>query len=202
MVLAETQGVEATRTAPIVVAERLTDLIGVVVLVLVTLVLISWQRVPDAVVEALDRSRLGALRPLAPRVRAAWQSLRVLTTPGALIVPALLAIVGWSLEGLSLWLLVQGFGASTPLTLALFAYASSQLAGALIPVPGGLGITEGSLEQQLVRLGGVALPVATSAMILVRLATLWFAVVLGFVALGLLRLRHPRLLAGEAPPAA
>ena len=34
-------------------------------------------------------------------------------------------------------------------------------------------------------------------MILVRVATLWFAVALGFVALAILRSRHPKLLAGE-----
>ena len=84
--------------------------------------------------------------------------------------------------------------------LSLFVYSTSTLAGALIPVPGGLGVTEGSLEQQLVHLGGVPVAAATSAMILVRFATLWFAVLLGFIALAILRARFPQLLADRSKP--
>jgi uncharacterized membrane protein YbhN (UPF0104 family) len=220
LVLHETHGVPGARTAPIVVAERLTDLIGIIGLVivgslgfpggllwgglgagavLVALVLISSRSVPDAIVAWME-ARHGAWVRLAPRVRTAWESLRLLTSPGALVLPTVLSLMSWSLEGLSLWVLLQGFGVtSASLPMAMFFYATSQLAGALIPVPGGLGITEGSLEQQLTRLGGVPAATATSAMILVRIATLWFAVALGFVALGLLRLRFPKLLAGDAP---
>ena len=63
-------------------------------------------------------------------------------------------------------------------------------------------MTEGLLEQQLARLGGVPLAASTSAMILVRFATLWFAVALGFAALGLLRLKFPGLLRAAPAPGA
>ena len=68
-----------------------------------------------------------------------------------------------------------------------------------MPVPGGLGVTEKVLQQSMVTLGGIPTAVATATMLLGRLATLWFAVLLGFVALFLLRLRYPRLLASDAP---
>ena len=45
---------------------------------------------------------------------------------------------------------------------------------------------------------------STGAMILVRFATLWFAVLVGFAALSLLKRRHPYLLAtpdAQAPEA-
>jgi glycosyltransferase 2 family protein len=219
LVLSETHGTPMARTAPIVVAERLTDVIGVVVLVilgslafpgglvwalagagavLAGLVLISSQRTMDGVVAWLERSR-GPLGRVAPRVREAWASLRTLTSPGALALPTALSVASWSLEALALWEILRGLGANAPGTLALFVYATSTLAGALIPVPGGLGVTEGLLEQQLARLGGVPLASSTSAMILVRFATLWFAVALGFSALALLRLKFPTLLrASEA----
>jgi len=81
-------------------------------------------------------------------------------------------------------------------SLAAFFYATSTLAGALVPVPGGLGITEGALKEQLQTLGHVSPSTSTAAMMLVRFATLWFAVLVGFVALGILRAKHPLLLAG------
>jgi uncharacterized protein (TIRG00374 family) len=217
LVLFETHGVTVQRTAPIVVAERLTDLIGIIGLVIlgslgvqgglvwaglgaaavvVALVLISSRSVPEALVRWME-GRPGALERLAPRVRQAWESLRQLTTPGALFIPAVLSLISWSMEGSALWVILRGFGSHPSPAVCLFAYATSQLAGALIPVPGGLGVTEGSLEQQLTLLGGVVPATATSAMLLIRFATLWFAVLLGFLALGALRARFPRLLAGE-----
>ena len=44
------------------------------------------------------------------------------------------------------------------------------------------------------QLGDIDRAGATGAMLLVRFATLWFAVIVGFVALSLLRKRHPKLL--------
>ena len=69
----------------------------------------------------------------------------------------------------------------------------------MIPVPGGLGVAEGMIQEQLVRLGGVPHGDATGAMILIRFATLWWAVLVGFGALGVLRLRFPTLLRDVAP---
>ncbi len=217
LVLFETYEVPGARTAPIVVAERLTDLIGIIALVIVgslgfsgglvwagaggvavalVLAVVSSRSVPDHVVSWMSR-RAGLIGRLAPKVKTAWESLRTLVAPGALVVPTLLSCLSWALEGLSLYVILLGFHTRPSATLSLFTYSTSQLAGALIPVPGGLGITEGSLEQQLVRLGGIEQAAATSAMILVRVATLWFAVLLGFIALAALRRRHPKLLAAR-----
>jgi len=57
-------------------------------------------------------------------------------------------------------------------------------------------VTETSLQGQLQELGHVGATTATAAMILVRFATLWFAVLVGFVSLSLLKRRHTGLLAG------
>ena len=139
----------------------------------------------------------GPIGRVAPRLHAAYDSLALLLHPRNLLVPTLLALLSWSLECLSLWVILQGFGQSTSVSLCAFFYATSTLIGALIPVPGGLGFTEGALEQQMIHTGGVPRGVSTAAMILVRLATLWFAVLVGFVALSLLRLRYPGLLASS-----
>lgn len=221
LVLFETQGVPLARTAPIVVAERLTDVIGVVVLivigsagfpgglgwaiagaivVVVALVVIASPRLSAAVVRAVERAP-GRVGKLGPKVHEAWESLRTMTTPGALVVPTLVSIVAWACEGLALWVILHGFEQTTPVPVAMFFYATATLAGALVPVPGGLGITEGALQQQLMRLGGVERATSASAMILVRFATLWFAVLVGFIALAALRARFPKLLRGDTDAA-
>ncbi len=213
-VLEETHRVPLERTAPIVIAERLTDVIGVVVLiafgsasfsgglgwalaggalVLLGLGLIFWRRPSDALLASLERHpKLGAR--LAPRVREGVESLRAIATPSSLLLPSALSVLAWGCEGLALQVLLLGFGSSAPLGLSLFFYSTATLAGAIIPVPGGLGVTEGLLREQLFHLGQVPEGVATSAMILVRFATLWWAVLVGFAALALLKARFPRLL--------
>ncbi|MBW2453565.1 MAG: flippase-like domain-containing protein [Deltaproteobacteria bacterium] len=215
LVLLKTRGVAFERSAPIVVAERVTDLIGVIamiavgslgfdgglpwaiagtVLVLLILIFVSTPRISQPVVDWLGRlpgplGRLGT-RIAAPLTEALTQ-LRALTTPRRLVWPTLLSFVGWSLEGVGLWVILKGFGLDTPLTLAIFFYATATLAGAIIPLPGGLGVTDKLIEEQLARLGGVPATAATAAMLLIRFATLWFAVAVGFLALAVLRARHP-----------
>lgn len=218
-VLAKTHGVPAERTAPIVVAERLTDAIGVIALIVVasgafagglgwalagTLAVfagigfIVWERPAVAAIEWLE-GREGTLGRLGPRLRVAFKSLKVVAGPGALLWPTALSIVAWGLEGVALYVLLLGFGAPASLGVSVFFYSTATLAGALIPVPGGLGVAEAMIQEQLVRLGGVAQGDATAAMMLVRFATLWWAVLVGFLALGALRLRFPEKLADHHP---
>ena len=225
LVLYQTRGVAIERTAPIVVAERATDVIGVIamiaigstgfpgglpwaiagaVLVAGLLVFIAFPSLSRPLIARLPRlpgvlGRAGAR--VAPKLETAMGNLRVLTTPKHLVIPTLLAFVGWSLEGIALWLILRGFGESTPMTLAIFFYSTATLAGAIVPLPGGLGIVDKLIEEQLVRLASVPKSTATAAMLLIRFATLWFAVLVGFAALGLLRMRFRGVEIGAPPPA-
>jgi uncharacterized protein (TIRG00374 family) len=222
LILFQLRGVPIERTAPIVVAERVTDLIGVIVLITIGSVSFRggavWAAVGTALVVALLvfvsqpalTRRLLDLFPhlpgglgraagrIVPKLEEALDKLRVLTTPSRLVVPALLSIVAWSCECVALWVILGGFGAPPGLPFTAFVYATATLAGALIPVPGGLGVTDGLIKEQLSRLGGVPEGTAFASMLLVRFATLWFAVLVGFVALGVLRATRPGLAADEA----
>lgn len=217
LVLFETYGVPMARTAPIVVAERVTDVIGIVVLivigslgfsggllwaglgsaaVLALLVVISSKTLSYALIGLVEELP-GRLGKLGPKLHDAYASLALLVSPKNLVLPTLLSIGAWALECLALWVILRGFGEAVDVKLCLFFYATSTLAGALVPVPGGLGVTEGALQSQLRELGHVRETESTAAMILVRFATLWFAVLVGFVALTLLKRRYVKLLAAE-----
>jgi uncharacterized protein (TIRG00374 family) len=219
LILFETRQVPMVRTAPIVVAERVTDLIAVItlivigsasfpggalwasagaVVVLLLLAFIGSEHLSSWAVGLLPRlpSALGRLGGrIAPKLTLALAELRGLTTARRLVWPTMLSVVGWSLEGVGLWLILSGFHHHAALTQTVFFYATATLAGALVPLPGGLGVTEKVLEEGMAGLGGVPDAVATASMLLVRFATLWFAVVVGFIALGWLRSRYPGLLA-------
>jgi uncharacterized protein (TIRG00374 family) len=215
LVLFETYGVPVPKTAPIVIAERVTDLIGVIVLIVigslgfsgglfwaaagaivvsVLLVVIASRTLALKIIGIVERMP-GKIGKIGPKLHQAYDSLAILVAPRNLGLPTLLSICAWSLECLALWVILRGFGQHTDVALCFFFYATSTLAGALVPVPGGLGVTEGALEAQMIEIGRVNKNQATAAMFLVRLATLWFAVLVGFIALSLLKRRHPGLLA-------
>lgn len=212
-VLMRTHGVAVERTAPIVVAERLTDAIAVIVLILVGslgfaggliwaafggaavvlgLAFILWPAPAQLLLRLIARTPLHAW---GPKLQTALDSLRVVASPGALLWPTALSVLAWGCEGFALHVLLLGFGWSGGFALPLFFYATATLAGALIPVPGGLGVTEAMLQNQLVQLGNLNPAVATSSMIMIRFATLWWAVLVGFAALAVIRARHPGLTA-------
>lgn len=213
-VLERTYGVPTHLTAPIIVAERLTDVIAVVALILVGstslpgglmwaclgglavglgLMCIYWSAPAEWAFRKLERSRA---QHVLPKLRQAYAQLRTIAAPRLLLLPTLLSCVGWGCEGYALGLILRAFGETVSNVQAAFFYATSTLAGALVPVPGGLGITEGLMQQQMVHLAGVSHGPATTSMLLIRIATLWWAVAVGFVALGLLRLRFGASLLG------
>ena len=222
LILFETYGVPMTKTAPIVVAERATDVVGIVVLIIASASLgfsggLLWAGVGAALVLVLLLvvghrglslwliglvGRMpGRLGQFAPKLEAAYESLATMLKPSNLFLPSVLSAAAWMLECLALWVILAGFGESTSVALSTFFYATSTLVGAIVPVPGGLGVTESALMGQMTTMGNVEGSTATAAMILVRFATLWFAVLVGFIAHTLMKRRFPGLLAKDAKDA-
>jgi uncharacterized membrane protein YbhN (UPF0104 family) len=63
--------------------------------------------------------------------------------------------------------------------MSIFALSFSTVIGAVSALPGGLLTTDASIAGMLVLLLGLDLGTAAAATLLIRLATLWFAVGLG-----------------------
>jgi uncharacterized membrane protein YbhN (UPF0104 family) len=204
LLLREAYQVPLERSAPIVVADRLTDLLALLILMslgaatfhlgwtalvagslLCALVLLAVQ------VPALGSALIGLARRLpviragGDRIAEAYESLRCIGSGRALLWPVFLSVIGWFCECLAFFLIVHGFaGGSIDLFTATFVYALATVAGAVAMLPGGLGATEASMAGLLVALpSGLAAPEAAAATLLIRVATLWFAVFVGLVAL-------------------
>jgi glycosyltransferase 2 family protein len=210
--LRQSTGVPITRSAPIVVAERLTDLIALVLLglfgvalygvgaeivaasaalVIVGLLVLAFPPVARRVISLLCRPR--PLHKLGARLLQVYEGLAELVRPRPLARATGLGAVAWLAECTAFAVICAGFaGTEVPLGLATLIFAAATLAGALSFLPGGLLVTEAGMTLLLVRVaGGFDEPTAVAATILTRLATLWFAVLIGIVALGLLRRELP-----------
>lgn len=211
-------GTPVHRSAPIVVAERFTDLLGVLILVAVGGIAsepeyqwIFWATLALCVVLlALAGSRgfarlmvrvverLPVVSRLSTRVEGAFETTRVLLAPRELLLPTVVSTLGWACECTAFWLIARELSPTgLPFLFAVFTFALSAVAGAvLIVFPGGLGVTEASmgalLEREYVAAGltrEVARASAFSATLLIRLCTLWFAVGVGLVAVALFKRR-------------
>lgn len=103
-------------------------------------------------------------------------------SPRTLSTGAILGLLAWAAEGLAFAYILHLLGADMPIATAVFIYAFSMLVGAITFLPGGLGGTEVTMLQLLI-LYQMPAADAVVAILLIRLATLWFAVALGLIAL-------------------
>jgi len=221
--LREMHGVPAPRTAPVVVAERVSDLIALLALAVIGvgaygvdptivivagcaialgLVLLAGPRPRQALIDLVTRP--GRLRRLREPLHETLGGLASLCRPSTLAVATLIAVPAWGCECVGFALVVDAFPSShVELGLATVIYAGTTMAGALSFLPGGLGVTEGAMTLALVN-GASHLETSTAlaATLLTRLATLWFAVAIGVVFLTVARRRIARssLLDRAAPP--
>lgn len=93
-----------------------------------------------------------------------------------------LSLVAWAAEAWAFHLILESLGYQVPIAIAVFIYAVSMLAGALSFMPGGLGGAEAMMIALLIWQDVPAGP-AMAATVVIRLATLWFAVLIGLLAL-------------------
>lgn len=214
-VLLKQRNVPFPATFAAFVSERLSDLVAVVLLTLVglsqypqargivlagvvgivvVLICLSSQTVLDSL-HGWASERDGKLMVFIAHTTNMLGDARRCHSPGLLAMATLISVIAWGAEALAFYWVLNWLGADISLTFAVFVYALSMLAGALSFLPGGLGGAEAVMISLLV-LKGMATPAAVAATVFIRLATLWFAVVIGLVAL--IKSRHGENLESKA----
>ncbi|MDT0682371.1 lysylphosphatidylglycerol synthase transmembrane domain-containing protein [Roseicyclus sp. F158] len=200
--LARETGWSMDRTAPLILVDRAADL-AAMALILAGMLALSAAgmagAVPAAVIAAivavvLTRPsvigglvtwsyRILAVRPrLFARARSAARSLQRFSSPRVFIPGVLYGTIGWAIEGVELYLILTWIGADIGLPSAIGIFVFATFAGGLTGAPGGLGGAEASMIA-LMRLQGVAMGPAIAATAVIRLTTMWFAVLMGLVVL-------------------
>lgn len=205
-------GHSATAVASSVVAERFTDVAGLLLVaaagvwqfgayrelfLAVCALCLSFLAVvlhPRLVPTLLARVRHPRLHRVVAKVSQAHGVLRTLCAPGPLTVGVALAAAAWFLEAVAFRVLLDGLGAGAGLGQAVVIYTMATLFGAVSMLPGGVGSTEAVMVALLLlpALGlGLDRAGATLATLLIRFCTLWFGVALGGLAWAWLAKRRP-----------
>ncbi len=199
--LKEKSGLRISASAPVVISERYTDLVAVLLLIGAGISFFSVGRLvflfglllgfllffvftsSDFFVEKigffLSRFSIGAY--LTQGAKESSKGFRKLLQGKKLIFGTSMGVLAWFCECLAFYLVLLGFRWNEPsLFSATFIYALSTLAGALTMLPGGLGATEGSMTALLVifRLNP---DISAAATLIIRACTLWFAVIIGLI---------------------
>lgn len=210
--LQQWRGIAIETTAPIVIAERVTDLVALLALAIVGvavygiapvlvasaaavigvgLLALAWQAPTRwLITRVMGHTKLA---PLRAKVFAMLDGLAALCRPAPLGAATALAVPAWLCECVGFWGIANGFsGAALGLGVAIVIYAGTTIAGALSFLPGGLGVTEASMVVLLTKWGtGMDPATALATTLVIRFATLWFGVLLGLAALAVTRRKLP-----------
>jgi uncharacterized protein (TIRG00374 family) len=125
-------------------------------------------------------------------VRDGLSSCRYWFTPLDLLVSITFGLIAWTLTSYGfMWLLCE-LGLSIQPLGAFTIYPLAMLAGAASMLPGGVGSTELAIVL-LLGVYGVSASIATIAAIGIRFTTIWFAVLTGFICVGILEVWKPKL---------
>jgi len=201
--------VPVTKVVGILVIERLMDLWGVLLLGALSLLLFKgWERlfllfaaaviaggfclcmerVYRPVLESL--ARISFLSWICSRMLGVLLAGRELMTPRIFLVGLLFSTVAWGMESVSLYLIMDALHLPATLFQSNFVYCFSTIVGALSMLPGGIGGTEAGMIGLLAFMG-ISYTNGLPAVILIRLCTLWLAVIVG-VGFMILLLAKPR----------
>lgn len=220
----EIDGTPVAKTMPIVVSERVTDLLAMAILALVgftlgisagdqlfTVILLGGAALIGALVLGnrafyqrilVRMTSFGPLKRFQDSCDLIESTMTKTLSPKPMLVSTAISVPGWFMECIELWLLLSilsGVGlpsltfASLSLLLsATFVHSTASIIGAVTMSPGGVGtyeITSVALITYLLAMGET---LASAATILIRVVTLWFSIVVGFIALAIITRRIKR----------
>lgn len=230
--LRQVNGTPLMVSSPIVIAERMSDGIAMMLLAVVgfalllifggatgaadffwpilALVLVGYAAIiivarnralADRIFTWLERYQFIAKR--MHNIRALFESSNRLLSPRALFIASSIGFVSWAGECLAFFLVMLGLGFAPSWNLVFivtFILGATSIAGAASGLPGGLGVADAGIAGLLIVL--VAPPFVTTtisrdtaiaATLLIRIATLWFGVLVGLVFMLLFHLKFGKV---------
>jgi glycosyltransferase 2 family protein len=212
----EVTGVPISKSAPIVFVERITDFLALIIIsisgvfifkfgleiilgvgiFLITLILIiANKKAALAILKLLEKNRF--LDKHLQKFNNAYESSYQLLKFRPLIYMTMVSVISWLAECLGYYIILRNFGIENSFLWAAFSYSFATIAGAISMLPGGLGVTEGSLTFMLIK-NGQAKEFAVATTFIVRVVTLWFAVIVGIFSLMFYQKRFGKILIDAA----
>jgi glycosyltransferase 2 family protein len=205
IILKEKFDIPHSKSVPVIIMERFYDVIGTLVISLLGLWFFGLKSLPIVVIataiiglffctvystrvfNAFLRlfNKLNFFQKIVNPLLSFQETVKKSSKSKIAITSTSLTIVYRLIEAFAIYFILLGFNIDAIHYLSLAAtYSFSIVVGNISFIPGGLGVTEGSLTG-LLSLQGVDLSTAIGLALVIRLFTLWYAVVVGFICLRL-----------------
>ncbi len=108
-----------------------------------------------------------------------YASQSVLNNSKIYLTSILFTLPAELLNSMALYFTLKSIGVMPSLTESIFAYSTTLVFGMVSSLPGGIGVTDGTMVALLHSVYGLSTAVSSAATIMSRMATLWFGVILG-----------------------
>lgn len=205
IILKEKFNVPHSHSVPIIAMERFYDVVGTLIVTVLGLWFLGINYLPVIVVvsavlvfifcmvystKIFNRflkifSRINFLKKFTEPLTSSQQVIKESARGKIVVFSSLLTVIYRLIESFAIYFVLLGFGVDSLHYLKIVAiYSFSIIIGNMSFIPGGLGITEGSLAG-LFSLQGLGVSTAIVIAIVIRLFTLWFGVIIGFICLKL-----------------
>ena len=201
-ILKISSGIPRAKTAPVVLVEKMYDLIGAIVASIIGIIILGVY--PHLIVIAvfilavifffmfyrpaseLFFKRITKTKFLSKYIESISESYEIVqksTNVKVATICILLAVSYWFIISIAVYYTLIAFDINMLDYFKVLAiYATSSLLGAISFIPGGIGITEGTLTG-LLTLEGIEISTALILSVVIRVLTLWYLVCIGFIAL-------------------
>lgn len=193
----EINGEKLSKTIPVVIIDRVTDLLALIILSLTGIfyyekgsylliiilllfaaffLVIKSKFISEKIIFFMEK-RAGKY---SSDVLEMHRTFEETMDPKTLMVTTILAVSAWFCECLGLYFVIVGFSQYLTPTISTFVFSFSSLVGAASMIPGGLGVAEATISG-LLQFFGLTSTVSVGVAMIVRLGTLWYGVILGLV---------------------
>ena len=200
--LKTSSNISRTKTVPIVIVEKIYDLIGAILASVIGIIILGMEfyliiiAISSLVVifffmyhkpaSELFFDRITKLKFFSKYVENISEFNEVIkksTNAKVATICILLALTYWFMVSAAAYYTLIAFDVNILDYLKVLAiYTTSSLLGAISFIPGGIGITEGSIAG-LFTLNGLDVSTALILSVMIRVLILWFSVCVGFIAL-------------------
>ena len=200
--LKTSSNISRTKTVPIVIVEKIYDLIGAILASVIGIIILGMEsyliiiaisvlatifffmyhrRSSELVFNRI--TKLKFFSKYIDNMSEFYEVVKKSTSVKAATICILLALTYWFIISAAAYYTLIAFDVNLLDYLKVLAiYATSTLLGAISFIPGGIGITEGSITG-LFTLNGIDVSTALILSIMIRIFTLWYSVSVGFVLL-------------------
>ena len=201
-ILKTSYNIPRTKTVPIVIVEKVYDLIGAILASVIGIIILGMEIYLIAIAisvlafifffmyykpaSKLFFNRITKLKFFSKHIEnisGFYEIVQKSTNVRAATICILLALAYWFMVSAAAYYTLISFDVNILDYLKVLAiYSTSTLLGAISFIPAGIGITEGSIAG-LFTLNGIDVSTALILAVMIRIFTLWYSVSVGFIAL-------------------